>query len=116
LFTFFTSSKKENQNKKNQKAKKPKKILSIQLRAWALKLPSIKSPELGAWTLNDSQFPQGPKPKTPSIHPMFNGHDLQLLLVLKMCIFKKKKKKKNHVDYFSKEGVLSRLRIAFLLE
>jgi hypothetical protein len=77
----------------------------------------MKSPELGAWAPNDSQLIQGPKPKSPSIHPMLNGHDLQMLLVFKICIFKKKKKKKkNLVDCFSKEGVLSRSRIALLLE
>ena len=70
--------------------KKKKKNHSVQLRAWALKWPSMKSPELRAWAPNDSQFPQGPKPKSPSIHPIFNGHDLQLLLVFKMCIFKRK--------------------------
>jgi hypothetical protein len=74
----------------------------------------MKSPELGAWTLNDSRFPQGPKPKSPSSHPILNGHDLQLLLVLK-CVYSKRKKK-NLVDYFSREGVLSRSRIALLLE
>jgi hypothetical protein len=73
----------------------------------AFKLPSIKSPELGAWAPNDSQFPQGPKPKSPSIHPMLNRHDHQMLLVFKMCIFKKKK---NLVDCFSKEGVLFKIK------
>jgi hypothetical protein len=77
----------------------------------------MKSLELEAWAPNDSKFPQGPKPKSPSLHPMLNGHDLQLLLVFKMCIFKKKKIYiKIYVDNFSKEGVLSRLRIALLLE
>ena len=76
--------------KKNQKVKK-KKNLSFQLGAWALKLPSMKSPELVTWAPNDFQFLQGPKPKSPSIHPMLNEHDLQPLLVFKMCIFKKKK-------------------------
>jgi hypothetical protein len=95
LFTFFTSSKK-NQNQ-NQKIKKPKsqkkkKNLSIQLKAWALKLPSMKSPKLGAWAPNDSQSPQGPKPKSLSIHPILNGHDLQPLLIFKICIFKKNKR------------------------
>ena len=75
-----------------KKIQKNKKILSVQLKAWALKLPSMKSPKLGAWAPNDSQFPQGPKPKSPSIHPMLNRHDLQMLLVFKMCVFKKKKK------------------------
>ena len=56
LFTFFTSS------KKKKKIRKPKKILSVQLRAWAIKLPSMKSPELEAWAPNDSQSPQGPRP------------------------------------------------------
>jgi hypothetical protein len=41
-------------------------------------------------------------------------------MISKCCWFSKcaylKRKKKNHVDYFSKEGVLSRLRIALLLE
>ena len=32
------------------------------------KLPSIKDPKLGAWALNDIQFPQGLKPRSPSIH------------------------------------------------
>ena len=52
----------------------------------------MKSPELGAWAPKDSQLIQGPKPKSPSIHPMLNEHDLQMLLVFKICIFKKKKK------------------------
>jgi hypothetical protein len=78
--------------KKEKKIKKPKKILSLQLKAGALKLPSMKSPELGAWAPNDSQSPQGPKPKSSSIHPILNGHDLQPLLVFKMCIFKKNKR------------------------
>ena len=73
----------------------------------------MKSPELGAWPPNDSQSPQGQKPKSPFIRPILNGHDLQPLLVFKMCIFKKKT---NLVDYFSNEGVLRRLRIALLLE
>jgi hypothetical protein len=90
LFTFFTSKKKKKKKKiKKEKKIKKKKILSLQLRAWALKLPSMKSPKLGAWAPNDSQSPQGPKPKSPSIHPILNGHDLQPLLVFKMCIFKK---------------------------
>ena len=81
--------------KKNQKIKKPKKKKKslYPARTWAFKLPSMKSFELGAWTLNNSQFPQGPKPKSPSSHLILNGQDLQLLLVFKMCIFKKKKKK-----------------------
>ncbi len=107
LFAFFILFK-----RKNQKAKK-KKNLSVQLRAWDLKLPSMKSSELGARPPNDSKFPQGLKPKSPLIHPMLNGHDLQMLLVFKMCIFKKKK---NLWIFFSKECVFSRSRIALLLE
>ena len=115
LISCLHFSFKKNSKIKNKKSKKiKKKIISLQLGTWALKLPSMKSLELEAWAPNDSKFPQGPKPKSPSLHPMLNGHDLQLLLVFKMCIFKKKKK--NYVDYFSKEGVLSRLRITLLLE
>ena len=87
IFHFLKKIKKPKKRKEKEKKK-----TSVQLRAWALKLPSMKSPELGAWAPNDSQFPQGPKPKTPSIHPIFNWHDLQPLLVFKMCILKKKKK------------------------
>jgi hypothetical protein len=90
LFELHFSFKKK--FKKIKKIKKPKKNLTFQLRAWALKLPSMKSPKLGAWAPNDSQSPQGPKPESPSIHPMLNGHDLQPLLVFKICIFKKNKR------------------------
>ena len=69
--------------KSKSKSQKKKKNLSVQLGAWALKLPSMKSPELGAWTPNDFQFPQGPKLRSPSIHPMLNEHDLQPLLFFK---------------------------------
>jgi hypothetical protein len=40
-------------------------------------------------------------------------------MISNCCWFSKcayPKRKKNHVDYFSKEGVLSRLRIGLLLE
>jgi hypothetical protein len=101
LFTFFTSSKKKKKKKikkrkkeKKKKIKKPKsqKKSLFPIKGMALKLPSMKSPELGAWAPNDSQSPQGPKPKSSSIHPILNGHDLQPLLVFKMCIFKKNKR------------------------
>jgi hypothetical protein len=105
LFTFF------NKKTKNKKAKK--RNLFLQLGSWALKLPSMKSLELGAWASNDFQFPQGLKLRSPSIHPMLNEHDLQPLLVFKMCIFKKKK---NPMDCILKEVFLSRSRIALLLE
>jgi hypothetical protein len=81
------------QKRKKKKIKKPKsqkKKSLFPIKGMALKLPSMKSPELGAWAPNDSQSPQGPKPKSSSIHPILNGHDLQPLLVFKMCIFKKK--------------------------
>ena len=70
---------------------KKKKILSLQLRAWALKLPSMKSPELRAWAPNDFQSPQGPKPKSPSIHPysmvMISNH-----YWFSKCVYSKEKK------------------------
>ena len=89
VYIFHLKKKSKNQK---AKSKKKKKNLFVQLRAWAFKLSSIKSPELGAWAPNDSQFPQGPKPKSPSIHPILNSHDLQTLMVFKMCIFKKNKR------------------------